>query len=139
MGIDDVNHELRKRLNSARADLAEARASYSIAVFQAYQKPEAAEQGMQDYFNRHGKDALVRALAENPEQFGVRQGHALTKDGWKAGAPEREVKAKESLRSLADKVEVVAQCHERVKALHESIEPEIPEINRQRSRGGPER
>lgn len=139
MGVNEVDRELRKRLDSARADLAEARAGYSIAVFQAYQKPETAEQQIQDYFSRHGKDALLHALTENPEQFGVRQGHALTRDGWRAGAPEREVKAKESLRTLAAKVEVVAHCHERVKALQESVEPEIPEINRQRSRGGPER
>lgn len=139
MGGNEVDRELRRRLDSARADLAEARAGYSIAVFQSFQDPEAAEQRMQDYFNRHGKGALLLALTENPEQFGLRQGHIFTRDGWRTGAPEREVKAKESLRTLADKVEVVAHCHERVKALQESVEPEIPEINRQRSRGGPER
>ena len=136
MAVDDQRRELDRRLNDAKADLTEARASFAIAVFDAYQKPMRAERLIEDYYQRHGREALLNELRENPEQFGLRKGHVLSRDGWREGAPAREVRAKEALAELAGKVEIVVACGQKVRVLEEGLDPQLHEreLARQRAR-----
>lgn len=131
---------MQRRLNGARADVAEAQASYRIAAFTAYQKPERAGREISAYYERHGREALLNELRENPEQFGLRRGHVVSRDGWREGAPEREKHAREALLSLADKAEAVVLSNQRLEAVKESVDPQLAmHLARNRDRGGPER
>lgn len=133
---------LLRRLDEAKANLAEARADYGIAVFTAYQKPARAERLIKEHYERHGRESLVKELRENPEQFGLRQGHMLSRDGWRKDAPAREQHAKEALLELAGKAEAVVLCARQVAALEESVAPELNRdlvLQRERDRSGPER
>lgn len=141
MGQDRVDQELQRRFDEARADLTEARATCRVALSAAYQKPMDAEHRIEDHYRRHGRDSLLKELRENPEQFGVRSGHPLTRDGWRENAPAREQHAKEALLGLAATCEVVVICKQRVAALESSLKSHSPSLaeDRQKHRGGPER
>lgn len=137
MGGREVRRETERRLDEARAELTEARASFALNVFDAYQKPARAERLISEYCERNGREALLEALRENPEQFGLRQGHVLTRDGWREDAPAREIHAKEALAGLADRADALLACARRVRALEEAVEPQLHEreLARQRARG----